>query len=120
MLRMSTVTTAVVTAGVTVVVTGLLTNFFSPAKVEGVLQQLWTLPVAERVLFVVGLPAIPFGVVQGVRLLVHAVKGLIGWEYPPDRSAWFVVSRIGALVFITGATWIWARTMLNLGRYLMT
>lgn len=118
-MRTRTLTSTVVTACVVVAATGLMTNFFAPTEIDRVLHAFWTLPVNARVLFIAGLVSWPILVIQGGRLLWHTLKGLIGWDLPADRSAWFVLSRFGALVVLTGGVVTLAVYLFDVGRNLV-
>lgn len=103
--RTNALTTAVITACVVLIATGAITNFFSPQEIELVKTHFWALPLSSRSLLALALLGVPILAVQGGRLVWHTLKGLVGWEYSPNRSGWFVTSRFGALALIIAMTW---------------
>lgn len=117
--RASSLTSTVATACVVLGATGLMTNFFAPSEIDKVLHAFWALPVITRTLFVAGLTSWPILVIQGGRLLWHTVKGLIGWDFPADRSAWFVISRLVAFTLLAGGVVILAGYLIDVGRHLV-
>lgn len=101
--------TVVINTAVTVLVSLLVssigTNFFSPDEVARAQTQFWSLSVAARFALVVVPLVLPYLVLIFARLAWHTAKGLIGWDYPADRSLWFVTSRIAALILVGGGCW---------------
>lgn len=111
--------TVVINTAVTVLVSLLVssigTNFFSPDEVARTQTQFWSLSVAARFALVAVPLALPYMILIFARLAWHTTKGLIGWDYPADRSPWFVSSRIVALLLIGGTCWGLGRMVVDLG-----
>ncbi len=96
-----------------------MTNFFAPTEIDRVSHAFWALPVTTRLMFMAGLVGWPLLVVQGCRLLWHTLKGFIGWDLPADRSAWFVLTRVGALTLLLGGVVVLAGYLVGVGRNLL-
>lgn len=117
--RTNALLTAVITACVVLIATGAVTNFFSPDELELVKAHFWALPLTSRSLLVLAVLGVPILAIQGGRLVWHTFKGLVGWEYPPDRSGWFVTSRFGALALIIAMTWWLSESLLAIASTLV-
>ncbi|MHB1010667.1 MAG: hypothetical protein ACYC1E_15865 [Propionibacteriaceae bacterium] len=99
--------------------TGLVTHFFSPDELSRTQHQFWSLPVVARLALVGGTLVLPSLILAFGHLVWNTTKGLIGWEYPADRSPRFIASRSVALVVVGGAIWMLTRLVLDLGLYLI-
>lgn len=96
-------------------VSSIGTNFFSPDEVARAQTQFWSLSVASRFALVAVPLVLPYLITIFARLVWHTAKGLIGWDYPADRSPWFVSSRIAALLLVGGGCWLLGRIVVDLG-----
>jgi len=59
--------------------------------------------------------ALPYLTLIFARLVWHTAKGLIGWDYPANRSPWVVISRIAALLLVGGGCWVLGWIVVDLG-----
>lgn len=111
--------TVVINTAVTVLMSLLVssigTNFFSPDEVTRAQTRFWSLSVAGRFALVAVPLVLPYLILIFGRLVRHTIKGLVGWEYPADRSPWFVISRIAALLLVGGGCWMLSRIIVDLG-----
>ncbi len=111
--------TVVINTAVTVLVSLLVssigTNFFSPDEVARAQTQFWSLSVPARFALVAVPLVLPYMILIFVRLAWHTTKALIGWDYPAVRSPWFVSSRVAGLLLIGGACWVLGRIVVDLG-----
>ena len=104
-----------VTVLVSLLVSGIGTNFFSSDEVARAQIEFWSLSVAERFALVAFPLVLPYLILIFARLVWHTAKGLIGWNHPADRSPWFVISRIAALLLVGGSCWGLGRIVVEIG-----
>lgn len=116
--RATMIATAAITAVAVLIATGAVTNFFSPQEIGIAKERLWALRRADRVLLAVTLLGVPVLAVQAGRLALYSIKRVVGWESLPDRSAGFLLTRLGSLSLIMLVVWRLAAKFIDIAAQL--